>query len=91
MAPNALVQTNVYAIGKESHVTRCLAGSNATFVYILRTGVVRNPAHCDIWRTTRSRETVGQILHVSRAKFGAPPYLAQLTISLDSDVLHALS
>ena len=26
------------AIGKESHVTRCLAGSNATFVYILRTG-----------------------------------------------------
>jgi len=25
-------------IGKESHVTRCLAGSNATFVYILRTG-----------------------------------------------------
>ena len=46
----------------------------------------------------RSRETVGQILHVSRAKFGAPPYLAhfdavnkQLTISLDSDVLHALT
>jgi len=28
--------TNI--IGKESHVTRCLAGSNATFVYILRTG-----------------------------------------------------
>jgi len=65
---------------------------------LLHSVVVRNPAHYDIWRTTRSRETVGQILHTNRAKFGAPPYLAhfdavnkQLTISLNSDVLHAFN
>ena len=32
-----LPKSRKYPIGKESHVTRCLVGSDATFVYILRT------------------------------------------------------